>query len=73
MAADAAAAHAKENPQKAGALRRPKEKLAAPDEATQKHALAIIRETYQASYRAADKVALVHTLLEKADESKRIR
>ena len=60
----------KGSPPNPAASAKPKEKLAPPDEATQKQALAMIRETYRDDYRAADKAALAKKLVEKADESK---
>ena len=48
----------------------PDPRLPVPDEAAGKQALAIIRETYKADYRTADKVALAQKLLGKADGSR---
>ena len=66
----AAPAEAKVKSQKPAALAPPREKLAVPDEATLKRALATIRESFKVGYLASEKAALAQTLLEKADESK---
>ena len=65
-----AAAESRPKGQPASALAGPQEKLAVPDLASQQQAVEIIRETYKADYRAADKATLVSKLLEKAEESK---
>ena len=57
-------------PQSAEAPAPPQEKLAVPDEAAQKQAAAMIRETYETGYPAFDKLGLVYRLLDKAEESK---
>jgi hypothetical protein len=64
------AAPSKEQGPAADASAGPKAKLAVPDEAALKRALASIRETYKDDYRAADKTALAKKLLQKADDSK---
>ena len=58
----------KENPQKLGASANPQQRMAVPDEATQKQALATIRDAYKNDYR--DKATLANKLLQKANESK---